>query len=557
MPNEFIQKLISAGEENLPALIKRLRGAAPAVEENAGNLVRRAETMAPEVLEEAPLQKGLRHVENEYVQPALTGAGEVTDDVISKVAPIAEQTGMNLGRKAAIGAGIAGAGALAYMNDGEPPKDTSSMVGAGDNSDDTELDNDPNDTIQNPIKKPEETKSALDYLALSKPEATPQIPMAPVASQPKAPDQFENQLNEARGKDASNNLLFGLLKAAQTGGSALAGSKADTSYADSQLARPNEITNELKVNQDLLEERKNIIDKNEKRDPNSKTSLLYQNTLKQLNPGMDVTGLSAEQVEKAFPTVAAAINRQDTIQANKEKYHQQSLDRQALMENKKAAAIEKTDEKDKAALVKAQKEMDEQRASARSPLGREVMRLNGAQHAKNIIDKYRGNENAMPDVLKKELAVAMATMVSPGLPHESTINAMDLKTFQGNVGDVISKVTGIPMAAGAGGFVKLADSMITNQAGIAKKIIQDQQKKQLAVYKNSFHNPETYKTLENLYKSNDDLGELPLDKTQAPLTTNVNSTAQDPKIAQYATAHNLDYATASNILKARGYNGGK
>lgn len=420
-----------------------------------------------------------------------------------------------------------------------PAKDTTNFAAGPEDTETEGIEDDPNDSILHPSEsKFPQAKTASEYLALSKgtgipgTPTSPEVPMAPTQEQQKPNlDVFNQQLEDAREQDRQRNMNMGLLKAAQMGGAALAGTKADTSYADTELADKNRETTRLKTNMDMIQENAKMLEDRQKQDPNSKTSKLYQEALLKLNPKMDVSGLSASQVEKAFPTVAAAINRQDLIQMHREDNEQKSLDRQAAMEVRKQAALDKVDEKDRNALVKAQKEMDEQRANSRTPLGREVLRYNGGIHAQSIIDKYRGRENEMPNLVKKDLAIAIATMVSPGLPHESTINALDLKTFNGDVADVISKVTGVPYGGRAGGYVKFMDGMIKNQMDVSKKIIKQQQAKQLAVYKNQFTNAKTYDILSSLYQDKDDLGTAPVG-SQADINSTTVSKAPVSQPAQ-------------------------
>lgn len=410
-------------------------------------------------------------------------------------------------QKAVGASGLIGAAAIPLMSgyDGSTPPQSpdKSSVSASEQSKDTNNgygEKDPNDSIDTPSAKMIDPNSATDYLNMSKNQASNSSPMIPIDQTPKAtPDQFDQQLDAAREQDRQHQLMFGLLKAAQMGGSAAGGSKADTSYADTELAKQNNNVTNLKTSMDMKEENQNILDKQQKRDPNSRVSKLYQDTLKQLNPNMDVTGLSAEQVEKAFPQVATAINRQDMIKMRTEDSRQKSLDRQAAIQARQYATINKLDDKDKALGIKYQQSIDEQKQRINTPLGRETARLNGGIHAQSIIDQYRGHENDMPDITKRELAVAMATMTSPGLPHENTIGQMDLKTFSGNVGDIISKVTGTPYGGQAAGYVKFADKLIQNQMNRAKKLIQTEQDRISIPYKNAFHNPESYNLVHDSY----------------------------------------------------------
>lgn len=181
------------------------------------------------------------------------------------------------------------------------------------------------DTYETPLTDKEKgiERSATDYLNMSKgiqPSENIQVESTPVESTPvespdRAPSSFDEQLDAAREQDRQSNLLMGLLKASQMGGAALAGSKADTSYADAELAKGNQAVNRLKTDSDMKEQEANILQKRDKRDPASNQSKMYQDILLKLNPGMDVSGLSAEDVEKAFPSIASAVGRQDALAA--------------------------------------------------------------------------------------------------------------------------------------------------------------------------------------------------------------------------------------------------
>jgi len=521
--SKLLKLLAEHGEEKIGTAISKLRGltksAPKMIEENAGKA-----QMLPAIYDAAPALEGevvgdLATQASKRILPDIeTQAGKVplmlqqaeeaapnivpnTDDLFNagKNLVDANPPKSNMLRNIGIGgAGVVGGLALMDGGDSNPPEQKPVQPVVPSKAQETAKESMPD------VKSQNEKASAPVSAPVAAPEASvaqPQLPQAPVPQGPSDADQFNQQLEDARQKDQQHQLLFGMLKAAQMGGSAMAGSKADTSYADQELARPNQQVTNLKTAMDMKEEAANIHDKNQKRDPASKVSLLYQATLKQLNPAMNVEGLSAEQVEKAFPQVASAINRQDMIKQRAEDAKQKSLDRQMMFQARKDAALEKVDEKDKAMLIKAQAAMDEQKSSSRTPLGRETMRLNGGIHAQNIINQYRGRENEMPNIVKKELAVAMATMVSPGLPHEKTIEAMDLKTFSGGVGDVVAKVTGVPMGGQAGGFVKFADKMIKGQMNVAQKLIKEEQAKQMTVYKNAFHNPKSYEILNSLYQT--------------------------------------------------------
>lgn len=139
-----------------------------------------------------------------------------------------------------------------------------------------------------------------------------------IESSSRQEDTFNQRLEEARQKDAEQGLLFGLLKAAQMGGAAIAGSKADTSFADTELEKGEQFVNKLKTDEALKTEHAKVLEEQEKRDPNSSISNLMRQAILALKPDANVQGLSAAQVEKIFPSLSQAINMREQIESRKE-----------------------------------------------------------------------------------------------------------------------------------------------------------------------------------------------------------------------------------------------
>lgn len=131
---------------------------------------------------------------------------------------------------------------------------------------------------QSVAKSPITGKASIVNNALEK--KAPEI--APVS--PKE-DEFQKQLDAAHQKDAEHQLMFGMLKAAQMGGGALAGSKIDTGFADTELQKDKAFANQLKTDMDVKQEHQKIMDEQSLRD---KSSPLYK--------------LTNEMYKKAFGT---------------------------------------------------------------------------------------------------------------------------------------------------------------------------------------------------------------------------------------------------------------
>jgi len=322
----YLQKLLSEGKENLPALIRKLKGQ-PAIEgEVVGDLVTQSAKKIPKDIDgELVGQKLLQSpVEQRLLNPPVTSR---VDDIANEV---------NLPKK----------GMMDHINDLSPTKKAIGVAGLvtaasaplfyGE-SDETSEGGQSSIAARTPIKA--NTVESEDKHSVAKSATTGKRSVVDNALQNKAPeieslsnqsDTLNNALEEARQKDADQGLMFGLLKAAQMGGAAIAGSKADTSYADAQLAKPDEFVRRLKEDTDTKE-------LEDKRNPNSKISKLMQQSILALKPGANVEGLSAAQVEKIFPSLAQAINMQEGIAARKE----------TAQLNREAMSIQRGEKKDR------------------------------------------------------------------------------------------------------------------------------------------------------------------------------------------------------------------
>lgn len=213
----------------------------------------------------------------------------------------------------------------------------------------------------------------------------------------KTEDSTNNALEEARRKDAEQGLLFGLLKAAQMGGAAIAGSKADTSFADDQLAKPDEFVRRMKEDIETKEQE-------DKRNPNSKISKLMQQSILALKPGANVEGLSAAQVEKIFPSLAQAINMQESIAARKE---MAALNREALRESRTQKVDDKLEKN-----TEKRKQIVEEVEGFRSTIKDNIAR------AQAILDRSGTFELFGPDAellgaITDEIATDMAKLQDP------------------------------------------------------------------------------------------------------------------------------------------------
>lgn len=346
---KLIQKLLEAGGENSSKALTALKTG----ESKLPSFLRETEEAIVEDprLVKQSTKRILPDVETTAVQLGddLTlppGAGSIADDVISSAAP---KTGMsNLSKGLAIGAGGAGLGAIMMDGQDEEPLDTS-VPATILKSANRQLPSGTKPDIKESTKKRAESTIQKAFEQSVEP-ATDLPPAAPSV------DDFEARLAAARGQDVDRETLFGLLRAAQQGGAALANTKADTSFADTELANKNKFTNILGADEKLKKDRKEVTDEDVLRDPNSDISKQARDIAKKvgLKIGPNVT---AQQLKTAGLPIGNLLTQQMAIDARKE---QAALQREmiaATKMDKKELEREKIDMKQRDSVDKLVKNL--------------------------------------------------------------------------------------------------------------------------------------------------------------------------------------------------------
>jgi hypothetical protein len=156
-----------------------------------------------------------------------------------------------------------------------------------------------------------------------------------IATPPSNPDDFAKQLQDARERDQQHQLMFGMMKASQQFGSALgqASKPADTSYADSELAKENQQANRVKTDMDMKEEHQNIMDKNKLRDPKSAVSIAMHDALS----GMGIKippNTSYQEMEKFAPQLMKNKEFQMKLEEMRLKREEMHINKQNLLDSK-------------------------------------------------------------------------------------------------------------------------------------------------------------------------------------------------------------------------------
>lgn len=496
---KLLKLLAEHGEEKIGSAIASLRGltktAAPKIEESMGQLLpaiyEKAPALEGELVGDLATQAGKRALPDvegqlassiapKMITQAEQAAPEVANVGFSFNRPNPDSLGetadflkgsiddsLNLNKtnfitpkKALIGAGL-GIGGYAALNSNGPqpasvqPKAVQELPQADAEEDSSD---DGMDTYEHPLTAKEKGApiDASALLGLTKSPQDTEIPLQPTQQTPQA-DSFDQQLAAAHQQDNEHNLLFGMLKAGQMGGAALAGSKADTSFADTELAKNKEMATQLKTNMDVKEEAANIEEKKQKRDPNSKTSKLYQQMLNELNPDIDTEGLSADQVEKIFPQIG-------TIMAHRETAENMRLKNEGLLQSKTAASdkkLEDTIAKEKTELDKHLTGQTKGRSGAvQGALAQKMRGESINQMFENLPRKADGNINfgAAGVAHKEELIKGIDLMLSGG---RSTIGGTEHLRQAYATG--IDKLTAIRQKIALGKLPELGEEKIIEQ----------------------------------------------------------------------------------------------
>jgi len=349
---KLIQKLIEAGGENsskaltalktgedrLPAFLRESAEATVEdprlVKQAAKRVLPDIETSAVQLADDLALPQG-----SQLALPP--SAGTIADDVVSSMAPKASMS--NLKKGLAIGAGGAALTGMMMNGEGEEEKLNTSIPTEILNKANRQLPSGTKPDIKESIVK-KQTNLVQDAF---KDSLAPQEPSMGMPQE----DDFEARLKEARNQDNERELLFGLLRAAQQGGSAIAGSKADTSFADAELANKNKFAGILSADEKLKKENKEKLDEDVLRDPNSDISKQARDIAKKvgLKIGPNVT---AQQLKTAGLPIGNLLTQQMAIDSRKE---QSALQREmiaATRSEKKERDAEKQDIKQRDSVDK-------------------------------------------------------------------------------------------------------------------------------------------------------------------------------------------------------------
>lgn len=269
--------------------------------------------------------------------------------------------------------------------------------------------------------------------------------------------------------------------------------KLDNQTIKGMIDKSNVPVEQLTTSRDALMKRLALFSEAEKHSGTSGVSLMTQKLAMQMGKelGMGVAELSQFKGKSFSELEPIMSNLKDMAHYNIQK-DMKNAQIEANRIAKQTAAKSKAETVDSKELEAFRKAYDPQIASSRSVLGKEASRYVQSQHAMNLIGEVKDLNDITP-MQKRELAVALATMLSPGIPHESTINHLDEATLNSRLAEYIQKVTGAPAGTNTKGLTAQLKKSVMNQQKVSAANIKKSQDAVKAVYnKQIAKNPEYY-----------------------------------------------------------------
>ena len=309
----------------------------------------------------------------------------------------------------------------------------------------------------------------------------------------------------------------------------------------------------------LMARRKALMDDTSNRailqeqDPGSEISMnlraAYAPMLKKIGLSNDaIQNASAADLKGFFQQPVEAMQKIQAQSDNKQ------LQMQAMQNNKEIALGEKTDKR----FSTLGEALDENKGRT-GEFGRQAQIINNADKAL-VLGKQFADGN-LPPAQMAELAGATANLVSGGNgAAEATVHRFVPSTFSGSEAGISQWLSSEPKGAGQQAFVKQLLETAQREKELAASKVNAIKLSRVADYKDlSTKDPQRFDvSLQSHGIDPKDYAEFAGNGYKVPQhIANPLGTggAQDPKISQWASQHQLPYEQAASILKARGYGG--
>lgn len=217
----------------------------------------------------------------------------------------------------------------------------------------------------------------------------------------------------------------------------------------------------------------------------------------------------------------------------------------------------------------AQKLAGALKGTSRDSIGSNQAKVNSAERINALIDSAPGGN--LDQRQMRELATSLASLLSNGAATQTQIDELVPKSAQGNADKLYEYMTGIPQGVNQQAFVQRMRDTVERERDVAKGQLLQARAGVLSGYSRlRKSNPDVWNDIaaQNGFDPQSDFDDKGRYKSKAVAKTSAPSQAQglnsaeaagggnskmDPKIAGYAQSHQLDYNTARNLLKNRGY----
>jgi hypothetical protein len=299
----------------------------------------------------------------------------------------------------------------------------------------------------------------------------------------KAPPKDEEMAN-ALAQQKSNLIGDALVKSGIIAGRAISGQGANTPILPGAEELSNlpvtQLTEQRKAQYEKFTKEKDMADKQENENPQSKTSVDYRNIMQSMLNMQGLTslsnaidGMSAQEIDKKFPMISNIVNAKMAQDARKEAA--------ALAAGYKADIREAKLEDKADKLVKDLKKDLDPDANRTGNFGAISQKVLAAQRMEVLINQFQGGN--LPPAQMEELALGLSNMISgQGGRSRAQVEAFVPHTAIGSVNKLKTWIVNDPLGAGQQKFVKMMSDTVQREKEMANTQLNDIRIKRLPAH---------------------------------------------------------------------------
>lgn len=192
----------------------------------------------------------------------------------------------------------------------------------------------------------------------------------------------------------------------------------------------------------------------------------------------EVVGQAENEQKQNMNIVRLLQDQKMQREAREARKEAASLAAQIRQDSKNLQIGEKEDQYYTNKALDINKQFQEQISSQRTGMGVANRKLRFAQDLKALLPTDAKQWDDLPDTILKEMTLGLTSMLSPsGIPSVRLVEGMTPKTLKIEASKMLSKLTGKPEAANAGGFIKMFNNMIDRQIDVNADQLNEAKKK--------------------------------------------------------------------------------